>query len=91
VKAPQNGKRSPSLNLIQIQERYIEEVNAAFARWDHRPKPPWEAAGGHFGRRRRAAYRQALRALRGWGFNDNEAGQMLKQADDIAELERKAR
>lgn len=85
------SSRRPTLNLIQIQERYIERVTAAFSRWNHRPKPPWAQAGGHYGRVHRAARRAALRALLAWGFTEEQAKLTIQQADEMAELARNAR
>jgi hypothetical protein len=85
------GTRTPRLNLIQLQERYIERVNAAFDRWSHRPKPTWAKAGGHYSRIRRAAKRAALHDLMKWGLTEQQAHDVIRQADEMAELEREAR
>jgi hypothetical protein len=88
---PRSSRRQPKLNMIQIQQRYIERINAAFDRWSHRPKPSWQKAGGHYGRAYRAARREALRALSAWGFREEQAKLTIQQADDMAELDRNAR
>jgi len=86
-----SGRRLPRLNLIQIQDRYIERVNGAFNRWSHRSKPAWTKAGGHYSRIRGAAVREALRNLMKWGLTEEQARAAITQADDMAELERTAR
>jgi hypothetical protein len=85
------SNRQPKLNMIQIQQRYIERINAAFDRWSYRPKPSWQKAGGHYGRAHRAARREAVRALFAWGFSEEQANLTIRQADDMAELERDSR
>ena len=83
--------RPPRLNLIQIQDRYIDRLHSAFQRWSHRPKPLWGGAGGHYSRVRGAAVRQARRDLLRWGLTDEQARAAIKQADDIFELEQAVR
>lgn len=69
-------------NLIQIQQAYIDTVNAGIARWAHRPD------GGHAGRIRRGAHRLALRRLARLGFAEADALAAIRQAADVAALER---
>jgi plasmid replication initiation protein len=68
--------------IIQIQEQYIETVNAGIARWSHRKD------GGHSGRITRGAKRKADNELAKMGFATAEREQIIKDARDMAELER---
>lgn len=79
----------PKLNLIQIQDRYVARVNAAYGRWSHRIRTHvWGVSGGHYSRARGAAHREAAQDLRKWGFTDAQIAQVIKDADDVAKLER---
>ncbi|MFO0906751.1 MAG: hypothetical protein U0835_00010 [Isosphaeraceae bacterium] len=69
------------MSLIAIQERYIERVIAANNRWSHRKD------GGHAGRSRRAAAREAKNALSKLGYTSVQTNQALKDAYDMAILE----
>jgi hypothetical protein len=71
----------PKLNLIQIQERYINRVNDARRRWAHRRD------GGHSGRTGVAARREAEVALAKWGIKGKVARQIVWDANDAAELQ----
>jgi len=42
------GSREPKVNLVQIQDRFVELVNAAYARWSHRKTLDHERCGGHY-------------------------------------------
>lgn len=70
--------------LTQIQEEYIETVNAARERWNHRKD------GGHSGRTRSAAYRRAAKQLRKWEFNDVQIRQIIRDAQEVADLNYRA-
>ena len=70
--------------LIGIQDEYIATVNAGIARWSHRKN------GGHAGRISAGARRQAQRKLQALGLNAEQIGQTLRDAKDMAELERMA-
>jgi hypothetical protein len=70
------------MTLIQIQERYIETVNAGVARWSHRKN------GGHADRIRRGAHHKAQKQLLALGFTQEQAEQAIRDARDIANLER---
>lgn len=72
-------KRS-SNTLIGIQEEYMDRVSTANSRWSHRRD------GGHAGRSRRAAYRQALKALRGLEYSETQARLAIKDAQDMVVL-----
>ena len=72
------------MTLTQIQEQYIETVNAGIARWSHRKN------GGHADRVRRGAFHQAEKQLNRLGFNQDQIKQAIKDARDMAELERNA-
>jgi hypothetical protein len=73
-----------TMTLIQIQDRYVETVNAGIARWSHRKD------GGHSDRIRRGAYHQAQKQLASIGFTSEQTEQAIKDARDMAELERNA-
>lgn len=68
--------------LIGIQTEYIETLNAGIARWSHRKN------GGHIHRIARGARHAAEKALRKLGFTDTQIPQLIKDARDVAELER---
>jgi hypothetical protein len=72
-------------SMISIQETYIETINAGMARWAHRKD------GGHMSRIRRGARTAATKQLARLGFNEVQIEQAIKDAQDLAELERKAR
>lgn len=79
----------PKLNLQQIQDRFIEKVNAAAQRWGHR-KLSWDRSGigGHFGRSRGAAWKEAMRDILAWGFTKQQATEIIRDAEQMADLER---
>ena len=68
--------------LIGIQEEYIETLNAGLARWSHRKD------GGHSHRIARGARHTAEKQFRKLGFTDQQIPQLIKDARDMAELER---
>jgi hypothetical protein len=70
--------------LIGIQDEYVETVNAAISRWSHRRD------GGHSSRTRRAARRKAEKALGRLQFTEAQIAAAIKDARDMAELERNA-
>jgi len=70
------------MTLIGIQEEYISTLNAGLARWSHRKD------GGHAGRIARGARHTAEKQLRKLGFTDQQVQQIIKDARDMAELER---
>ncbi len=82
--------RTPKLNLIGIQDRFVERVNAAHARWSHRKPLDFQRCGGHYGRIRGGAIREAMRDLLAWGFTDAEARRAVQNASEMADLERAA-
>ena len=82
-------KLEPAKNLIAIQDEYVAEYNAAWSRWCHR-KSHDSRPGGHFARRVWAARRKAVAALLRWGFTDAQIALVLKDARDVADLERHA-
>lgn len=71
-------------SMIEIQDEYVEAVNAGFRRWSHRKYQ------GHFDRIRRGAWHRAEKALSRIGYNASQIGQIIKDADDMAILERNA-
>lgn len=71
--------------LIGIQQEYIETLNAGIARWSHRK------LGGHSSRISRGARHTAEKQLRKLGFADQkQIDQIVRDARDVAELERNA-
>ena len=70
------------MTLTQIQDQYIETVNAGIARWSHRKN------GGHADRIRRGAFHKAEKQLNDLGFTPEQISQAIKDARDMAELER---
>jgi hypothetical protein len=72
------------MTLTQVQEQYIETVNAGIARWSHRKN------GGHADRVRRWAFHKAEKQLALLGFTQEQTKQAIKDARDMAELERNA-
>ena len=70
--------------LIAIQDEYIQTVNAGIARWSHRKD------GGHSGRITSGAYRLAARKLQRLGMSTEQIKQAIRDAKDMAELERNA-
>ena len=66
--------------LIGIQERYTERVLAAKHRWAH------ARTGGHFGRSRSAAYKEARAALLALGFTKQQADTAIRDANDMVDL-----
>ena len=78
------------MTLIAIQDEYIETVNAGIARWSHRPKN-FGIGGGHADRILRGATRRAETRLHKVGFTDKaQIAQVIRDARDMALLEREA-
>jgi hypothetical protein len=69
-------------NLITIQAEYVETINAGVARWSQRKH------GGHADRIRRGAYRKAGQALSRLGLTPEQVQAALKDANDMAVLQR---
>lgn len=69
-------------SLIAAQQEYIDTVNAGILRWSHRRD------GGHSNRITRGATNKLLTALTTHGFNPKQAIQAVKDAREMAELER---
>lgn len=72
------------MTLTQIQDQYIETVNAGIARWSHRKN------GGHASRIRRGAFHKATKQLAGLGFSQAQIDLAIVEAQDMAALERNA-
>lgn len=70
------------LTLIDVQQDYMDTVNAGMARWGHRK------ALGHAARISRGARHAAEKRLRRLGFTDQQIAVLIKDARDMAELER---
>lgn len=68
--------------IIEIQQAYIDTVNAGISRWSHRKD------GGHASRIMRGARRKAESELAKLGFATAERDQIIKDARDVAVLER---
>jgi hypothetical protein len=73
--------------LIAIQDTLVLDVNCAIAKWAHRPGSAW-SYGGHADRSIRAAKRKARARLERLGMSPSEVEYAVKQALDVAELER---
>lgn len=69
-------------SLIKSQQEYIDTVNAGILRWSHR------RGGGHAHRVTRGATHKLQAALLAAGFTAQQALQAVKDARDMAELER---
>lgn len=76
-------KHTPK-TLIEIQDEYVATLNNGIARWAHRRD------GGHMSRIARGARRKAEAALDKLGFGEAQIAQAIKDARDVAELERLA-
>lgn len=73
------------MTLIEVQEQYIETLNAGLARWSHRKD------GGHSSRISRGARHTAEKQLRKLGYADQkQIDQIIQDARDMASLERLA-
>ena len=71
-------------SLISIQQEYIDAVNLGHFRWGHRPN------GGHLPRIKRAAHRKLEAALGRLGYTPEQAHRAIRDAADMAALERLA-
>ena len=73
------------MTIIEIQEEYIETVNAGIARWSHR------VGGGHSARISRGARHKAEKSLRHLGYTDQkQINEIIADARDMASLIRNA-
>ena len=70
--------------LIEIQQEYIDTLNAGIARWSHRKD------GGHASRISRGARHAAEKNLRKLGYPEQQIPQLIQDARDMAALERLA-
>jgi hypothetical protein len=73
--------------LIAIQDEYIETINIAHDRWSHR-KGLNGRPGGHYDRIRRGAHHKAMAALMALTFTKEQSSQILRDAEQVADLER---
>lgn len=70
-------------SLIQVQQEYVDTLNAGIERWSHRK------GGGHASRISRGARRAAEKDLRKLGYTDQkQIDQIIQDARDMASLER---
>lgn len=69
-------------SLIEVQQEYIDTVNAGILRWLHR------RGGGHCHRITRGATNKLEAALMTHGFTPAQTRAAIKDARDMAELER---
>lgn len=76
-------------NMIAIQDEYIETINIAHDRWSHR-KGICGRPGGHYDRICRGAYRKAMKSMMALAFTEEQARQIIRDAEQTAELERNA-
>jgi hypothetical protein len=77
-----SGRSKTMKSIIAIQQAYIDTVNAGIARWAHRKD------GGHSGRISRGARHNADKDLARLGFATAQREQIIKDARDMAVLER---
>ncbi len=77
-------RKSWPFSLIQIQDEYIETLNAGIQRWSHRK------GGGHTSRVATGARKTASRKLKRLGFTDQQISDILKDAKETASLIRAA-
>jgi hypothetical protein len=77
--------------MIEVQEKYIERLDAALARWGHRKGTAYQIAGGHYNRIARKARHDAEAQLRKLGWTDQkQIDAVLNDARDMMLLERNA-
>jgi hypothetical protein len=64
-------------------------VNEAYSKWSHRITyhHGW-VSGGHYSRARGAAWREAQRDLAKWGLSEEQVEYAIRQAYDVAKVER---
>jgi hypothetical protein len=74
------NQRNNMKTLIELQECYIETLNAGIARWSHRKD------GGHSARIARGARRKAETSLRKCGYSQGQIDAAIKDARDMAVL-----
>jgi hypothetical protein len=78
-------------SLIQIQDEFIETVNAGIARWSHRHDRKYpRLIGGHADRIVAGAGRRARKELRTLGFTEPQIDAAIRDASDMAELRRRS-
>ena len=81
----------PTLTLCAAQETFIETVNTAYSRWEHRKKPGQSIMlMGHFGRTFGGAKKLLIRQVRAMGFTEAQIPAIIQDAVDVAELQRRA-
>lgn len=82
----------PPKNLMAIQDEFVATINAAHARWSHRKGFMWQKdrIGGHYARVYHGAQRKAHKDLAKWGFTTEQCAEIIRQAHEIAVLERNA-
>ena len=80
------------MTLIEIQEQYIATLNAGIRRWSHRKgiRGCGTGIGGHADRIARGAYTKAEKQLVRLGYTHPQIHQIIRDAWDVAELERRA-
>jgi hypothetical protein len=78
--------------LTAIQDQFIQRINAAHSRWSHRKGFEWQkdCIGGHYGRVYYGAQKEAHKQLSKYGFSIAQRMEIIKQAHDVAILERNA-
>jgi hypothetical protein len=73
--------RHPKQSIQQMVDEYVENVNAARARWAHRK------GGGQSGRTIGAAIKTLRTKVAKWGYTEAQIRQVLSDARDLANLE----
>jgi len=69
-------------SMIEIQEAYVARVSLAWSKVNARTK------GHRFQKSRRAARKDAMKRLTRMGWDEASAAQIVKDANDMFELER---
>lgn len=92
MEATKTLRTEPPKNLIAIQDEFVSTVNAGHARWSHRKGFEWQKdrIGGHYARIYRGAQNRAHKDLAKWGFTVEQRAEIIRQAHEVAVLERNA-
>ena len=76
--------------VMTLVDEYVKTVNGGIARWSHRPQTKW-SLGGHADRIIHGANRKLRKQLATLGYTEKKhIDQVVKDAWDLAELQRLA-
>jgi hypothetical protein len=78
----------PRKTLTELQDEFVETVNAGIARWSHRHKLQWQVGGGHANRIYHGAVSKLKGGLEKWDYTPDQIEACTKDARDMAELVR---